>query len=70
MKFMLELKRGYLENMEHGSKQASRRWLVIESRIPKLVIWDNAISSHNWVLAKWCDCQSGGLGGLELVVQK
>lgn len=44
--------------------------MVIGSRMPKLVIRDNAISSHNWVLAKWCDYQSSGLGGLEFVVQK
>lgn len=54
--------------VEEETSKKSRRLLVIESRMPKLMIWENA--SPIMVLAKWCDYQSSGLGGLELVVQK
>lgn len=47
------------------SKLKSGRLLVTESRMPKLVTRDNAISSHGKVLVKWRDYQSSDLGGLE-----
>lgn len=38
---------------------------MTESRVPKLVTRDNAISSHGKAPVKWRDYQSSDLGGLE-----